>query len=180
MIDTFSIKMAQWLVGDYPDEMPSFVQTKYSVKFIITNIIPIVSLIIIALITGDYLEYAKAAIPFVILRQFSGGYHIKNADICVIVSISLIYLIVNYSYLLYDHHKVILLVSIMMCLIYSPSKIASKTIVKKENHFIFKVISVAIIIICILIFDIIISTSIFIQSLLLFHIPLREVKRDED
>lgn len=150
--------------------MPPLSRVKYSIKLLITNLLPVLLLILCVVITGGLGHYLKAIIAFCLLRQVSGGYHIKNAELCVVASTGIIYFIANYSYLFVGYDSLIKAGSLILCLLFSPSGIKDSTRVDSKYHIAYKLISVLLIVSSYLINDITINLAFFVQSLLLIRL----------
>ncbi|OMD66779.1 accessory gene regulator B family protein [Paenibacillus odorifer] len=176
MINNLSLYISKKLIEKYEEEMPVLNILKYSIKFLIVNLLPVLFLLILSMITGGLTNYIKAMIGFALLRQVSGGYHIKRAELCVVISTSSIFLIANFSYLLSGYVDSMNLISLLLVLIFSPSNIEEQTRVNKKYHFVFKILSVIFIILSMYISDVVFSVAIIFQCLLLIYIPLKEVK----
>lgn len=183
MIDQITNKLSLHLKTKYPEELPSLAVTRYSVKFIISNLLPLIILLISAWLLNLVPEVITAYLGFSILRMFSGGYHIKSADLCVVASVSLIYLIVGLSNYLSNYYKLlIIIISIILALIYSPSNIKKQTKIKEEYFIYLKIATILIIVSNIFINSNILTIAFFMQSLSLIRKRVnsdKEVIRNE-
>lgn len=170
MINEVSDKLSIYLKTKYPKELPSLSIVRYSIKFLIANITPVVFLIISSLVFRRFSEVLVALVGFSVLRMFSGGYHIKSADICVVASIVTIYLIVVISPNIVNIVKVIDLISIVLVVIYAPSNINKQTRIKEKYYIYLKIISVFIVAINLIIQSEILTVAFFIQSISLIRV----------
>ncbi|KAA9007312.1 hypothetical protein F4V43_02165 [Paenibacillus spiritus] len=177
MIEHLSFEVASFLKKHYERELPSFAKVKFTIKVLITNTLPILFLLILSNYFGQRRDYLLAIISFALLRKFSGGYHSKNADTCVLITTSTLFIASNFSYVISGFSTIITLFSIVLCVCFAPSRILKKTRVKEKYHYIFKILSVIIVILSLIIDNSTITLAIFIQSLLLINVnPKKEVK----
>lgn len=72
---------------------------RYGLELAISKIIMYTIIFIIALLTKTLLFSFLFSLMYVILRQYTGGYHCKSAEMCIVISV-LIYLIAVFLYLL--------------------------------------------------------------------------------
>lgn len=107
---------------------------------------------LIALITNTLIPSAIFVVSYMLLRQYSGGYHCKTAETCMIVSI-LMYLIFLLLYKLdYDDTKIFFLISSLVSFlpiaIFSPVENINNPLTikeKKKYHIIAVIIVVSLI-----------------------------------
>ncbi|QWU14340.1 accessory gene regulator B [Paenibacillus sophorae] len=181
MINYFSEFIARWLTNNYKDEMPSYQKTRYSIKLIITNLLPLLLIFGYGLYSDTLIKCLICLLSFSILRQFSGGFHLKNADICIVASTLLILSITEISVYVNDSLSIVFnIISFLLCLIFSPSKINNSTRIRKENFHIFKIISLILIIFSLILKNPTVTLAMFMQALTLIHIPAKEVIVNEE
>lgn len=156
------------------DGMPEKDVIEYSLKFILTNIITFLLIIALGLTTGNIINVLIAALSFSLLRVFSGGIHIKNPDLCILTSLTVVYALANLpSYISPEYVKVFMVITFLLVIIYAPSKIEDHSILRKEKHYIFKIISIIIVFAGIIGKNEIIQFSFFVQSLTLINIRMK-------
>lgn len=175
MIDKFSLKAAKSL-ATY-DRMPEIDVMKYSIKIIFTNGFTLLLMVACGLTFGNLEDVFAAAISFSLLRSFSGGYHIKSSEMCIIISTLIIVLISNYAYTMSEYNTLLFVITLLLVLLFSPAKIKHHSILKEKYYIIFKILSVIIVIVAYLTKNDVIQTSTFVQSLTLIH--LRGGEMDE-
>jgi Membrane protein putatively involved in post-translational modification of the autoinducing quorum-sensing peptide len=179
MIERMSVSITNKLLSKYSDELPSYSKVKFVIKVLITNSLPLILLYLLSYLTGERNNYIIAIVAFALSRKFSGGYHSKNADVCVLMTTSILFFIANYSYIFYNCSLYLKVSSLLLCLVFAPSNIVRKTRVKEDKHIIFKIISVVLVLISFFIDNDVISAAIFIQSLLLIRYHMKEVGKVE-
>ncbi|MBD8839409.1 accessory gene regulator B family protein [Paenibacillus sp. CFBP 13594] len=170
MIDEFSTRLSVRLVEKYPKEMPSLGITRYGIKFIISNVLPMLILLIIGLMFNLVSEIFICLISFSSLRMVSGGYHAKEPEICLLISTVTIVLIAKLGYIMSDYTMLLSLVSLILVLIYAPSNIENQTKILVEHFKYLKMISVLIIAIGFLTNNYLVISSLFVQSSLLIRL----------
>ena len=90
MIEAVSRGIAKWLVkaGAIPQEDATLYEyAAYSLMF---NVIPICLIVVIGSFLGMLLEGVLMIAPFILLRKFSGGFHLHSSIVCLLSSITLL------------------------------------------------------------------------------------------
>lgn len=169
MINQISLSISKTLKSRYPEELPSIDIMRYSIKFLITNAIPILIIIIVSSLLGFLPDAVIALVSFSLLRMFSGGFHFKTAEMCIVFSSLTILLISIFGTMIGNASVYLNVISLILNLIFAPSKINNQTRIKEKYYFVFKIISVLIVICSILVNHQVVSMAIFIQSLLLIR-----------
>lgn len=90
MIKEFSYRIAKWMeregaISDKDNDL--FAYAVYSLLF---GLLPIFIVMILGLAFGMLREGLLMISPFMLIRKFSGGYHLESPKVCVIVSIALL------------------------------------------------------------------------------------------
>ncbi|MWV44898.1 hypothetical protein GRF59_14850 [Paenibacillus sp. HJL G12] len=174
MINDISDKLSVYLKKRYPNELPSVSIVRYSIKFLISNITPILVLIVSSMLLRIFPEVMIALLGFSILRMFSGGYHIKSAEVCIVVSVVLVYTIVMVSPLIQNIKTIIDIASLVLVVIFAPSNIKKQTRIKEENFIYLKIVSLMIIAGNFIVHSNILTLAFFLQSLSLIRIVYSE------
>lgn len=90
MINKIAAAVSDWLVaqGAVTDtDKNLFAYAVYSLLF---GMIPIFIIMILGLIFNMLFEGLLLITPFMLIRKFSGGYHLKSASICIVTSTTLL------------------------------------------------------------------------------------------
>lgn len=169
MIDKFATNISTKLVHNFPDEMPSLSVTRYGIKFILSNVLPITLLVLIGLISNMLTEIVICITSFSTLRMVSGGYHAKNPEVCLIISTITIVLIAKFGYIFSEYSIFLCITSMWLVFRYAPSNIKNQTKILEKHFKYLKVISILIIIIGFIIDNYLITASLFVQSTLLIR-----------
>lgn len=114
MISKIATVVSEWLVaqGAVTDKDKSlFAYAVYSFLFGMT---PIVIIIVLGFIFDMLAEGLLLITPFMLLRKFSGGYHLKSPLVCVVTSTTLLTLSLLSVRLIISSKAVIILSSLVM------------------------------------------------------------------
>jgi accessory gene regulator B len=170
MIDQIADKWSCAAKSKYPDELPSQQIVRYTLKFIISNTIPIFIVLIASMLLGITKEAVLALIGFSSLRMFSGGFHFKSADMCIVFS-SLVIILIALEGNYFEHYSFAMyLASVILVMIYAPSKIEQQTRAKPEKFKWFKIISLIIVSLIYIINIPVMNLAVLVQSLLLIRL----------
>lgn len=161
-------KLAKNLKEFYPEIKLSEARLKHGLIWIVLNPF-IVSLILLIGLLSNNIFNTICALSFVLLRLFSGGKHIKNADICFTVSLLLIIILSYYpfGFDLCNYNFLLNIVALMIVIVYSPNRIEVIHNQTKKQFYTFKTISILIVILSFFISNPVMTFSIFVQSLTL-------------
>lgn len=172
MISTLSHKAAIYIKGKVPEHPASIVVLQYGMAFFI-NIFSIVFLsLIISLLTGKIAETIIAMLGFAILRQVSGGAHLKTSELCILVSVTLITLL---SLSNFNSHVILLMnfLSFILVLLFAPSNIEHQTRIPTKYFGYLKLIALIMVGISFIISNPVLATAFLAQS---FTLLFKEVK----
>ncbi|WP_124115397.1 accessory gene regulator B family protein [Paenibacillus xylanexedens] len=176
MIDKFVNNTATRLVAQFPNELPPFGITRYSLKFIFTNVIPISLLLLIGVFTGNLSNVFISVLSFSILRMTSGGYHSDYPELCLIYSSVLILSIAEFGGLIGGFEWICSGIAFILVTVYAPSNIENQTKILKKYFKYLKYISMLTVLIGFLIQNPVVSLAMLAQSLLLVRLKGGEVK----
>ncbi|WP_410514994.1 accessory gene regulator B family protein [Paenibacillus sp. BR2-3] len=122
MIDMVAAKLAMRIKRTVPDHPASEAVLKFALALVINALLIIILSISISLFTGRTQETIIILISFAILRQLSGGLHLKSGIWCVIGST----VIITILSLLHPTHlwiQILNVTGMLLALIYAPSRI---------------------------------------------------------
>ncbi|WP_311078193.1 accessory gene regulator B family protein [Paenibacillus polymyxa] len=169
LIDNIADKSSFYLKNKYRDELPSEQIIRYALKLIILNVIPVLIVVFVATYLNIVPQSITALISFSLLRMFSGGFHFKSAEYCIVFSSLMIIVISKFGFLLSDCSFIMYCVCIVLVMIYAPSKIKEQTRVKEEYFHRFKIISLVIVSLFYIWDNPVSNLAILVQSLLLIY-----------
>lgn len=169
MIDSIAKKYANVIVKSLPDNGFEEDRIEYGIKFLLTNVTPILLVALYGFFTNEIADILLALSGFCLLRMVSGGYHIKTPEICIIVSLVMIYSLSQFGYLVSGYLVYINLMSLILVSALAPSNIRDQTLIPEEYDIHLRIISIVIVVLSMFINNEIITVSIFAQSLTLIN-----------
>lgn len=90
MIQELSSKVAKWLEQEGAISGEDNGLFSYAVYSLLFGLLPIFIVVILGLAFGMLREGLLMITPFMLIRKFSGGYHLDSPKLCVITSIALL------------------------------------------------------------------------------------------
>lgn len=90
MIQELSFKIAKWLEQEGAISGKDNRLFSYAVYSLLFGLLPIFIVVILGLAFGMLREGLLMITPFMLIRKFSGGYHLDSPKLCVIISIVLL------------------------------------------------------------------------------------------
>ncbi|NJJ38009.1 accessory gene regulator B family protein [Paenibacillus apii] len=172
MIEFISLKLAQGIKRSIPDHPISVNVMKFSLSIIINALLIILLTLAVSLFTGNTRGAAIALIAFPLLRQVSGGYHLKTGMTCVLVSSAMLTAV---SFFNAGRTYVFLLnlASLLLVAVFAPSGIEKQSRIPKSFYPQLKIISCLIVLVNFIVASPVIAAAFFIQGLSLFNQPER-------
>lgn len=138
MIKKFSYRVAKWMEreGAIPNEdNDCFSYAVYSLLF---GLLPVFIVILLGFAFGMLREGLLMIAPFMLIRKFSGGYHLDSSKSCFVFSsvlltltIQLINVVVQYEYTFYLTVSVLL--SVLCLCVFSPVENHARKLSNKEK-----------------------------------------------
>ena len=90
MISKISTAVSEWLVAQGAVTVKEKNLFSYAVYSFLFGMMPIFIIVILGLIFGMLPEGLLLITPFMLLRKFSGGYHLESSIVCTVTSTSLL------------------------------------------------------------------------------------------
>lgn len=169
MIEYFALRMAESIKKNVPDSPTSTAVMKFALSVIINAVMIIVLSLIISIVTGRITEVIIALLAFPLLRQASGGYHMKSGMKCVLFSTALITAI-SLVDLQYKHILMMGLISLMLVGVYAPSNIEKQSRTPKKYYPLLKFVSLVIVALNLIIGSPVLASAFFAQSISLIRL----------
>jgi len=166
LIDALAGKIAVKLKEANPEETASVEVMKFALFGIIHNTLTFATALIVGLCLGQLLETLIAAISFMILRFVSGGYHFKTPLSCLLFS-SFVFVTIPFISINELWYWVINSITLLLVLIFAPSNIREHIRVSEKFFPLFKIISVIIVGVSLLLHNPIVTLAFFIQAITL-------------
>lgn len=148
MIQELSSRVAKWMEQENVISREDKELFSYAVYSLLFGLLPIFIVMILGLAFGMLREGLLMITPFVLIRKFSGGYHLNSPKLCIILSTALIALAMeSIKIFVQGGYKSLLTVAVFLsalCLcVFSPVDNNSRKLTKTEQQ-IFRKISCAI------------------------------------
>jgi accessory gene regulator B len=140
MIDNIALKLATGIKHIVPEHPSSIAVLKYSLALLINATAIIIFSICIALFTARLSQTILILFSFAILRQASGGIHLKSGSWCVFASTSLV---VFLSFISFNSNwtSILNLASLTLAATFAPSRIEKQSRIPKRFYPLLKLIS---------------------------------------
>lgn len=170
-------KLANWLaigIKRVVPESPQSVEVlSYAISFILNAVSIIGASLLISLFTGRVQEVIIVLIGYALLRQVSGGIHLKSGVSCIVISTAGATVL---SFVSLDSQLVLLanVIALLLALVFAPSRIARQTRIPKKYYPLLKLISLLIISSNFVIQSDVLASAFLVQTLTL--IRMKEVK----
>ncbi|MET3209741.1 UNVERIFIED_CONTAM: accessory gene regulator B [Paenibacillus sp. PvR008] len=178
--DIIAFKIKEKIINsEYSNYFPDEDDVLHVSRFIISNIIPIIFIIVIGCVFNNTLNTCYALLGFSLLRTVSGGRHIKNADKCFFVSVILLIVLSFVPELSTAILTTVKAITFIVVMIYAPYNIENNTVVEKKNHIYFKYLSMFFVVASFFIDNSAFVISALIQSLTLINFNLKGGECDE-
>ncbi len=168
MVDGLSRQLAVGIKKVVPESPQSVEVLKYSISFILNTLFIIGFSLLISLFTGKVNEVIIVLIGYAILRQVSGGVHLKSGTLCIIVSTAGATALSFVSF----NSMILLLVtalSLLLALVFAPSRIEKQTRIPAKYYPLLKLASLAIIASNLVIQSDVLAAAFLLQTLTLIR-----------
>ncbi|RJE90632.1 accessory regulator AgrB [Paenibacillus sp. 1011MAR3C5] len=167
--------MAERIVAVVPEYSDRVGRIRHTLAFLL-NVIPIILITtVIGLVTGRLSEMWIALAAFGLLRQTSGGIHLGSSEMCIIVTTVGATLLSFSDFSLPVVHTMTA-ISVLIVLVFAPSRIEGRTLFPKRYFRYLRVISTGIVSINFIVQSPIIAAAFLAQSIMLFHLKGGKVR----
>lgn len=145
MIQELSSKVAKWLEQEGAISGKDNKLFSYAVYSFLFGLLPIFIVMILGLAFGMLQEGLLMITPFMLIRKFSGGYHLDSPKLCVILSIALLTLAMGFIKLIDQNGyiqllTVFVLLSVVCLCTFSPVENDARKLTDKERQ-LFRIIA---------------------------------------
>jgi accessory gene regulator B len=141
MMRNLSLQIARAIKSVDEENTASIEVMKFSIEALLNTLVTVIVVFIVGWLTGTLGETIIALVATGLLRFISGGYHLKNAVFCTIVST----IVISISpYIHWDHNwrLILLLPSCILLAIFAPSGIEGHARIDKKYFPLLKIGSV--------------------------------------
>lgn len=90
MIRFVSSALTAWLVREKAILTEDTQLYAYAVYSLIWGLLPIIISLLLGMLFGLVIESLVLVLPFILLRKFSGGFHLKSPALCLLCSTALL------------------------------------------------------------------------------------------
>jgi accessory gene regulator B len=141
MVESIALRFAEAIKRANPERTASIAVLKFSLVAILNTLITFTIIGSVGLATGSFGETLMGLIAFVLIRYFSGGFHLHNALHCSILSIILLS-VAPHIYLSDLWTTIIVFVSMILLGIFAPSNIEGHARIPKKYFPVLKIAAV--------------------------------------
>lgn len=173
MIESIANRLAAEIKRQVPEHPASQAVLRHSLAMVLNVGFIVIFSFVLSLWTGYTKEVGLIMLSFALLRQVSGGIHLKSGISCVIVTTSL------FTALSFFHADLLYLqmmntISLLLILRYAPSRIEKQSRIPKHHYPKLKAIAAAFVLVNFFLQSPIIAVTFLVQSLTLIY--RKEVK----
>lgn len=144
MIDNTAKKLSVYIKNQVPNHPSSTEVLEYSIGMFLNVSAIIAGSILMSLLTGNTVEVLIILISFSLLRQFSGGIHLKSGTSCAVVSISL-FTVISFFHIDQSYVNVMTLFTLLIVFLFAPSNFENQHNVPKKYYPLLKLTSMIIV-----------------------------------
>ena len=166
MIEAISLRVASGIKSRVPEHPASVAVLQYAVKLFINTFSIIAFTLLVGALTGRLMETAVAMGAFAILRQVSGGYHLKSSVLCIVLS-TLAFTLLSYADFNTVTTQVMNGAAFLLALIYAPSRIEKQTRIPVRYFKYLKLIALGIITVSFFIDYSVLAAALLVQAMTL-------------
>lgn len=168
MIQIIARRLAVSIKRVVPDHRVSAEVMEFSLSALLNAFFIIVISLGVAIFTGRISEAATILVAFAVLRQVSGGKHLEDGVLCIVVSTAgvLVLSMADFSNTVVHALNV---ASLLLAIIFAPSRIEGQTRIPKRFYPLLKVIAILIIAANLFIGSSVLAATFFVQALTLIR-----------
>lgn len=168
MLHYLANKIAVYIKNVVPDHPASIAVLRYSLSFILNAVLIIVLTLGLSLLTGRMKEAVIILFAFGLLRQISGGIHLKSGDLCVVLTAT-VFTIMSVINLGSSTVQLLNVISLLLVMIFSPSRIDRQTRIPKKYYPLLKILSILVVASSVLINSSTLAITFFVQAITLIR-----------
>lgn len=173
MIEAIAQKLAVNIKNTVPNHPASVNVLRFALAAILNGVFIVSFSLIISLFTHRTIEAVIVLISFAVLRQMSGGIHLKSGLACVIVSTGGVTLLS----LIEIHNNELIVwinaINVVLALLFSPSRIEKQTRIKPKYFPLLKISTTLVVAANFYISSSVLTVTFLLQCLTLIRNPMR-------
>lgn len=174
LVEQSATKVAQYIHRNV-EQGSSVAVLKMSLITVINFFIVAFAVIIVCLFTGRFVEGVIALLCVPMLRYFSGGIHMKSAQLCNVISIIIILVAAHVSMSYAYTGLGLTIAAMLLLLLYAPQGILNLSKLKPKYYPVLKLISIIIVASNLLFQSPMLAIAFFLQSLTIIPLAQRLV-----
>lgn len=153
MISKASKHIVKWLLHTGAISIEDRELYEYAAYSFLFEFIPFILVSAIGVILGMFIEGMLMILPFILIRKFSGGFHLDSAAICLVLSTLLLFLLLIFAKYITTHNYIILYSLLVVgfsaqIFILSPIDSAARKISSTQRIVFRKIARIILIIVC--------------------------------
>lgn len=138
MIRAFSTKVAKWMEQEGAISVKDRELFSFAVYSLLFGVLPIFIVAVLGFAFDMMREGLVMITPFMLIRKFSGGYHLKSAKLCVLISsiligISLFCVKAVWTIGRTEILSLVVFISVVILWVYSPFECEARELTEKER-----------------------------------------------
>lgn len=162
LIFNFAVRVATDIKKNLPNESVSVDVIRYGLEILI-NIVSIIGFtILISLLTGNVIQAIISIISFVLVKQITGGIHLKTNEACIIFSV-LTFTFISFLELSQMINFILNIISLILIVAFAPTSHTDKRLLLKS-------LGCLTVLICLIFSNTSLTVTIFIQALTLVRL----------
>ncbi|MNO32630.1 putative regulator protein [compost metagenome] len=169
MIDKISVITARAILKNAPDHPTSEAVLKYALEGVYNVLFILVFTLGISIATHRIPETFTCLISFALLRQISGGIHLKSGVMCVLVS-TLLFTALSFIEINQTEVNWLIIGTIILLLFFAPSRIERQSRIPKKFYPHLKLASVIVVVLGWVFGSSYVVMSFFVQALTLIRL----------
>ncbi|MBX4149871.1 accessory gene regulator B family protein [Paenibacillus sp. FSL W7-1279] len=140
IIEGLSKRIAEGIKRQVPDHKSSVSVLKHAITIILNVLCIVVFTLLISIFTGNVKQAVIALTGFAVLRQFSGGYHLKTGAGCIAFTTAL-FTLVSFADMGNASILVITALSLLLVMLFAPSRIEKQSRIPRKHYVKLRLIS---------------------------------------
>ncbi|OME96964.1 ABC transporter permease [Paenibacillus lautus] len=140
MIEGLSKRIAEGIKRQVPDHKSSVPVLKHAIAIILNVLFIVVFTLLISIFTGNVKQAVIALTGFAVLRQFSGGYHLKTGAGCIAFTTAL-FTLVSFVEMEIAGVLIINVLSLLLVMLFAPSRIERQSRIPRKHYVKLRIIS---------------------------------------
>ena len=165
MINRLSETIATRIKQINPEETASIEVMKFALVSIMQHVITLCLIFLIGAATGHVIDACIVNVSFILLRLFSGGFHLQSSALCILVStLAVAPIPLVAEYVSPQLALILTIASFAIIAVFAPTNV-KRTRIKPSQHPIYKLISLLIVSVNFIINSPLIATAFLVQAI---------------